>query len=175
MGLNKALLQALPLHLQYLDSLLYRRFYYDPAKGEIKDPRVTDPRVEEAVLKSIGSIDNPAAYGWIKLLLTPEEITEAQLVEIIQRIWPTYLSLYEEAMREEERWRAYQHKMKEEKKQAIREEFKQLSQQALGQLDEYLKNLPQETKQAIQKAVEEAMNQAMEQFTCPGASSMSRW
>jgi hypothetical protein len=167
---EETLFLSQPLHLQFLDTLLYRRFNFDPRKttGNVHDPRVRNQTIEEAVAQTMGSVDDPQDFGWAKLLFTLDHIPEDRLVEIVGRkIWPVYQSLYEQAFQEEERWRAYQRKMKEEKKEALREAFEQLAQEALEELERYRQNLPAGAKEAIQDAVQEMMDQAMENFGNP--------
>ncbi|MBF0385069.1 MAG: hypothetical protein HQL27_04275, partial [Candidatus Omnitrophica bacterium] len=102
---------SLPLHVQYIDSLIYRWYHYGRAGKDglvinnLLDGRIRSPEnslVEAAVFRSAGSLDADEGYGWIYMLFYPDKITDAQLIDIVKnKIWPEYKKLYEIALEEE--------------------------------------------------------------------------
>ncbi len=156
-----------PLHLQLIDTMLYRRVHYDPKTKDFTDPRVANPVVEDAVARSMGSTDATDLddnIGWINVLFHPSRITDDQWIEGMKTVWPVYEELYNIDLKTEERWRTYQRKMKEQQKQAIRDEFDKLSEKALEELDQDLEGLPDEIKNPIKEAAKRNLEQMGEEF-----------
>jgi len=160
--IEQAVFQGLPLHRKYLDSLLKRRVFYDKQKNEEEqfvDDRVKIPELQKAIVDTAGSLDDANHYGWAKLMYDYKSLSEPQILQIIERIWPVYHQLYEKAFEEELRWKTYEAKMRQEKKEIIRQVYEQIKEQIKQELMEYFQNLPQPMQEAIQKAVEDKMNQ----------------
>ncbi|MBD3272290.1 MAG: hypothetical protein GF384_07120, partial [Elusimicrobia bacterium] len=94
---EKLLFDSYPVHLQYLDSLLYRWTFYDPKTESLEDPRVEEgSRIDTAVLETMDG-------GWIDVLFRIDHESEYEVIfsKIAERIWPVYKRLYEEALEEE--------------------------------------------------------------------------
>ncbi|PIU39890.1 MAG: hypothetical protein COT00_04590, partial [Candidatus Omnitrophica bacterium CG07_land_8_20_14_0_80_50_8] len=162
---EEALFLSMPLHLQYLDSLMYRRYHYDPQTGNIADPRVKNPLLSQALGESMGSLTTPARYGWAKIIFEGDQMTDEELVRAVEKnIWPAYLRLFNDAVKKEERWKGYQEQMKETARKATQSAFDQLTEDELRKLDEYLQSLPEEQKQAIQDQAKKALEELLEQF-----------
>lgn len=86
---TKARLSAYPLHLQYLNSLLYRWVNNQADPG---DSRLQSERVREAI--------NQTQADWENLLfINPDTMPDpSQLLSALkEKIWPTYFQLYQEA------------------------------------------------------------------------------
>ncbi|MEW5894892.1 MAG: hypothetical protein AB1650_03925 [Candidatus Omnitrophota bacterium] len=161
---EEALFLSQPRFLRYLDSLLYRRFYYDEKEKKIVDPRVKDPVLDDAVARTMGSATDASNFGWAKILLAPQDLTDDQIKDIFNRIWPVFQDLYARDLKTEVNWRAYQRKMREERQQARRQQFEQLSPEGLQDLEDYFNSLPEETREAIRQAAEKMLRGQMEQF-----------
>ncbi|MGQ0643952.1 MAG: AAA family ATPase [Elusimicrobiota bacterium] len=152
----RALLGGLPLHLQYLDSLLYRWVMREESDADAapRDPRLVDPLVRQAVSRTFD--------GWSRALFTPDSWDRDQnFYDLLSRdIWPEFQGLYEEAMRRERLRRIYERLLKEEiiQKQAEKNEA---FWEAMAQTYE---RLPQEVKDAIAQEAEKTMRQALENY-----------
>lgn len=145
----QSLLASLPLHLQYLDSLIYRWVHYDPKQHpELDDPRLKNPIVEEAIRETFG--DSKEKTGWGKILLQSHSLSDEELLHALtETVWPVYHSLYEKAV-------------EEEKLRLTSEQIKQKDIQK--SVEDFWNNLPQELQDAIEQAAVEAVGQMMSQY-----------
>jgi MoxR-like ATPase len=162
------------LHLQYLDSLLYRRFYYDPNKGEIKDPRVKDWRVERAIAETLGEIDGHGPIGWARILLSPLAISEDDYIKAVETfIWPVYVKLYEEEIAQRELKSIYLRKEKQDEQTENLKPFGQLIKEEIESLRGDWQKLPKSTRQALHSAAKNAVDERTRGYSLTNPSGFS--
>jgi MoxR-like ATPase len=162
----EALLTALPPHLQFLDTLLYRWHARDPRSTKTpSDPRLRSPLVRQAVADSFDA--------WSRVVFRPSSFKDDRefFTLLVKGVWPSYQKLYEEALAQEKRRRTYE--------RMLQEELLQKNQQVTEQmLDQLFQQLPEDVREAIQQAVQEKMEQELEQFMgspgSPAGSSPSK-
>jgi DNA-binding beta-propeller fold protein YncE/WD40 repeat protein len=173
----ESLLTALPLHLQFLDTLLYRWAHYDGTSGEAHDPRLRGQRVAEAVRESLGGDEAPEA-GWARIMFSPRDLSDAQLTSAVEtRVLPAYRKLYAEALKQEELRRAYERMIREKIMEPAREWTDALQQM----VEDYSQGLPDDVRRAIRDAAREQLERQLENFadnmmsmmTGAGASSQT--
>ncbi|HRZ86689.1 MAG TPA: HEAT repeat domain-containing protein, partial [bacterium] len=161
---EETLLRSLPLHLQYVDSLLYRFSHFDGRELTIQDPRLKSARVRQAVAATFGGVAKGETAGWGKLMMLPDdEMDDDAIVEAVKNILTEYQKLFEEAVRQEELRRAYQRMIKEDIMKKERE-YEQLLEEEMRQVQEFWDSLPEEAKEAIRQAAQKQMEQAMEDY-----------
>jgi len=160
----EALLSSLPLHLQFLDSLLFRRYNLDSTNMTVTDIRLRNPEAQQALRDTMG---NDRELGWGKLLFRPDKMSDEEILQAAGHVWAKYEKLYAQDLEKEKLWRSYERKMNKEKKQAIKEAFEDALRHDPDfgkKLQEYFKQLPQHAKEAIKKAIEEEMKNMDGQF-----------
>ncbi|GEM_PF-3908559 len=161
-----ALHASLPLHLRYLDSLLYRFVNFNGTAESLNDPRVRSKAVEEAISKTAGAFRDKDKIGWAEIMLRSSEISEDEglLRAIEQNIWPEYEKLFKEAVKREELKRTYERLRRQDVQKQFDRAFEQLTDEELSALQEEFDNLPDDVKEAIQKGVRQMMQDQMENY-----------
>ncbi len=162
---EEALLRSLPLHLQFLDTLLYRWSRFDGKSITLEDPRLKNRLVAETVMATFSSRAS-RGLGWDKLMFYPQRADDEDfLIKVITKVWPEYEKLYEEALKQEELRRAHARMMQEDHERLMQEQFDRLTEQEKKDIENYLNALPQEVQQAIQQAAQQQMQQAMDKYS----------
>ena len=112
---EQAILSSLPLHLQYLDSILYREFKHDGKNRVVDDPRLRHPEVLKAIEETFGRFDSSSDYGWGKLIFEPGRASDEETLRAIHsKIWPVYAALYDKAVEKEIQKQAFQRMIQED-------------------------------------------------------------
>ncbi|MDP2913810.1 MAG: AAA family ATPase, partial [Candidatus Omnitrophota bacterium] len=160
--IERALLTSLPLHLQYLDSILYRWVFYEKKKGDLTDPRLVNGEVKQALVETQGDAENP---GWEGLMFHPAQFKDDEIAKIVlNKIMPAYERLYEDAVKESERKAAYDRMIKEEKAERVRKAFDQLTEEELDAIDRYIGALSEEDRREIKERVKEELDKALKEY-----------
>jgi len=160
--IEKALLAGLPLHLQYIDSILYRWVFYDKKTGKLSDPRLVSEKVASALIDTQGTPEEP---GWEELMFKPGTYNGDTIISVIcDKILPAYNNLYEEAAKEAERKAAYERMLKEEKAERARKDFDEFTEDQLDAIDKYMGGLSEEDRNEIKEQVREELDKALEEY-----------
>ncbi|MFH1879004.1 MAG: hypothetical protein ABH883_09385, partial [Candidatus Omnitrophota bacterium] len=156
--IEKALFNAYPLHMRYLDSILYRWSQYDRKKHA--DTLPDDPRLEKG-----GVVDEAARKsfdGWMKLMFFIQEHTEYEDIYnvMMAQIWPVYKELFEKDLEIEKNRKLYEMLKDKEGLKDLFEDFdpSNLTAEQEELLEDIFKDLPQEVKDMLAENSEDMMN-----------------
>lgn len=167
---DRALLGTLPLHLQYLDSLLYRWAHYSRTKKELTDPRLSNARVEAAVRATVGSFQEKKA-GWARVMLDAAFAGGDRFLRTVdEKIWPTYQKLYQEALKNEEAELAATQMLEGEaqnQRQQLNDSLEELMRDPEFQkrLKEYWEGLSEAQRQALQAQARETLQRETQGYS----------
>ncbi|MFH1395348.1 MAG: hypothetical protein ABIH09_04245, partial [Candidatus Omnitrophota bacterium] len=157
--IEKLLYQSYPLHLQYLDSLLYKYTQYDPEKHG--DCLPLDPRLKKGSLVA-DALDN-TFDGWLKIMFQAGKYSNYKdIFEIIVNdkdgIWNEYKKLFEEDI-EAAKQREMLTKMKNENNPDVDDmDPDNLTDADKDKLQQMFDALPKKIQEQIIKQIMDMMN-----------------
>ncbi|MBD3380378.1 MAG: AAA domain-containing protein, partial [Candidatus Omnitrophica bacterium] len=171
---EKELFNSYPLHLQYLDTLLYRWSSYDPVKDGRsipEDPRVkADGPLKEAVRRSF--------EGWSKIMFRVNEFSSYESIYevIVAEIWPVYSELFEKDIETEKARKMMEQLQRDGSMRQGEMDPGNMTPEQMRQVEDWFESLPQDVQKAVMEQVMQqlasaAMNQGAHQPSGKGTGT----
>ncbi|EKD28955.1 MAG: hypothetical protein ACD_79C00143G0001, partial [uncultured bacterium] len=161
---GRARMNSMTLQEQFIDTILYRMIIREVNdKNEIIDPRLTNPDVLKAVIKTAGTRDNP---GWLNLASKGGELDFNTLYKTLTEIiLPEFRKLEEIEKLRRELEELYRKARSEREKEALKQARLALENQGeSGMTEEQKKAMNQARKDAWENMTEEEKNEIIERL-----------
>ncbi|MDD5634238.1 MAG: AAA family ATPase, partial [Candidatus Omnitrophica bacterium] len=155
---ERELFNSYPLHLKYLDSILYRWSQYDlqkHGKNLPADNRVAKDSIVATAIKNTSS-------GWIKIMFEAGEFKNYEEIYnvIITEIWDEYKKLFDKDVEIEKNKQMIQKLEEEGAIQPGKFDPANLTPDQEKELEDLFNSLPQSVQEAIREQIENMMNSA---------------